>query len=220
MVDGEIRMSEPRYLSVEGPIGVGATSLAERIARRLNSETVFDEAGKNPFLRLFYQEPARYALPAQLAFLRIRWEQQLRIAKLLGRHIVSDYLFARDALFARMTLTDDEFALYSYFAGQLKPAPPKPDLVIYLQANAETLMERITKRAREYEQGIELDYLRQVVETYNHFFFHYKETPLLVINTAEIDFVNNESDLDYLLEEIERSRAGTRYYVATKHPMP
>jgi deoxyadenosine/deoxycytidine kinase len=209
-------MSEARYLAIEGPIGVGATSLAKGIARRLNSELVLDQAEKNPFLRLFYQDPARYALPTQLGFLRIRSQQQRKIPEMLGRHIVSDYLFARDALFARMTLTDEEFDLYSYYASLLKPAPPKPDLVIYLQANPEILMERITKRGRDYERGIELSYLQQVVDMYNQFFFHYKETPLLVINTAEIDFVHDSADLTYLLEEVDRSRAGTRYYSATK----
>ena len=211
-------MSEPRYLAVEGPIGVGATSLAKGIARRLNSELILDQVEKNPFLRLFYQDPARYALPTQLAFLRIRWEQQQPVVENLGRNIVSDYLFARDALFARMTLTDEEFGLYSYYASLLKPPPPKPDLVIYLQANPDILMERIARRGRDYEQGIELAYLQQVVETYNQFFFHYTETPLLVINTAEMDYVHDVTDLTYLLEEVDRTRAGTRYYSASKQP--
>jgi deoxyadenosine/deoxycytidine kinase len=212
-------MSEPRYIAVEGPIGVGATSLATGIARRLNCELFLDEADKNPYLRLFYQDPARYALATQLAFLRIRAEQQKRLEATVGRPIVSDYLFGRDALFARMTLTDEEFSLYAYFAALVK-SPPKPDLVIYLQATPDILIRRIQQRARDYEQGIEPAYLQQVVEAYNQFFFHYEETPLLVINTAQIDFVNDEADLTYLLEEIDRSRAGTRYYAATKHLTP
>jgi len=208
-------MREPRYLAIEGPIGVGVTSLAQRIAERLGASAIIDPIEKNPFLPRFYEDPARHAFITQMAFLSIRWEEQQKIADLLGRHIVADFLFARDALFARMTLPDDEFAIYSYYAGLLTPKPPDPDLVIYLQAKPETLMARIATRGREYERSISEEYLRQVVNAYNHFFFHYKETPLLVINTAEIDFVHNEQDLDDLLGEIDRSRSGTRYYTAS-----
>ena len=208
-------MIEPRYLAVEGPIGVGATTLATRIARRLEAELILDPGDENPFLERFYEQPARYALPAQLAFMRARWEQQQRIVTLTGQSVVSDYLFARDALFARLTLTDEEHALYAFCADQLRPVPPAPDLVIYLQAVPETLAERIRTRGREYETAIGIDYLEQVVRAYNHFFFHYHETPLLVINTTEIDFVNSEQELDYLFEEISRARGGTRYYVAS-----
>ena len=208
-------MSEPRYLAVEGPIGVGATTLATRIARRLDAELILDPSDRNPFLERFYQEPARYALPTQLGFMRARWEQQQGIAAIAGQSVVSDYLFARDALFARLTLTDEEHALYTFCAGQLTPAPRRPDLVIYLQAEPDTLQARIRARGRPYEEDMGLDYLTQVVNAYNHFFFHYHETSLLVINTTEIDFVNSGQDLDYLFEEISRTRGGTRYYVAS-----
>jgi deoxyadenosine/deoxycytidine kinase len=211
-----MRVSSNRYIVVEGPIGAGATSLARSIAERLRSDAVLDETEKNPFLRRFYNEPERYALQVQLAFLRNRWEQQklLPADRLSG--VIVDYLFDRDNLFARLTLRDDEFAVYSFFAGLLQPAPRVPDLVIYLQATPQTLAERIAKRARPYEQGMGQEYLQHIVQTYNRCFFHFTAAPLLVINTEEIDFVNSENDLDYLIQKIERSQSGVSYYVAEK----
>jgi deoxyguanosine kinase len=209
-------MSEPRYIAVEGPIGVGATSLATRLADRVNAQLILDPGEKNPFLERFYGDPVRYALPTQLSFMRSRWEQQAQILAPSDEPIVSDYLFARDALFARLTLTDEELGLYGFCAGQLG-APTKPDLVIYLQAEPDVLMKRIATRGRPYEESLGEDYLSRVVNAYNHYFFHYTETSLLVINTAEIDFVNNEQDLDRLFEEIDRTGGGTRYYVARNH---
>lgn len=212
-------MAGPRYLAVEGPIGVGGTSLARRISERLGGEIVLDPFDRNPFIERFYENPARYALATQLAFLRARWEQQETIPGLLGRTVVTDYLFNRDDLFARITLPEDELALYRYYSAVLGPPRERPDLVVYLQAEPDVLLARITGRGRKYEAGIGEEYLRQVVNSYNHFFFHYKETPLLVVNTAEIDFVHNEKDLDALLAEIDRSRSGTRYYTASsRHP--
>ena len=215
------------YLVIEGPMGAGASSLAERISERLGYRTVLDPRDENPFLRRFHQDPARYALAAQLSYFRLRLKQQQEIAALLaapakgagesesGDPVVADYLFARDELFARMTLTDEEYEIYDYFASSMNPDPPKPDLVIYLQAAAATLQRRIAHRGRQFESDIPLDYLQRLVEIYNQYFFHYKETPLLVINTTEMDYVNDEIELDYLIDEIRRTRAGTRYYVAS-----
>ena len=206
-------MSESRYISVEGPIGVGATSLATRLSERVGAKLMLDPGDGNPFLERFYAEAERYALHTQLAFMSERWNQQVEIAQHAGQRLVSDYLFARDALFATLTLTEEEHKLYEFCASQLG-APVKPDLVIYLQAKPDALLERIGARGRPYEENIGVEYLERVVEAYNHFFFHYDETPLLVINTSEIDFVNNPPDLENLFNEIARTQGGTRYYVA------
>ncbi len=206
---------ELRYLVVEGPMAVGTTTLAERISEHMGYDLALDPHDENPYLERFYEEPSRYALPTQLAFLRARWEHQKRLARMGDRNIVSDYLFVRDELFAQLTLTDEEYELYEYFLEQISPQPPVPDLVIYLQASAETLMERVSRRGRLFEANIPIDYLRKLSEVYNRFFFHYTATPLLVINTTEIDFESSGIELKYLMEEIQRTRAGTRYYTAS-----
>ena len=207
----------PRYLVVEGPLGSGTTTLATIISNELGYELVLDPHEDNPYLARFYDDPATHALPTQLSFLHVRWEQQKRLAGTLGDQttVVSDYFFARDELYAQMTLTEEEYALYEYSAGHLQASPPVPDLVIYLQATAETLFKRISQRGRRYEEGLRVDYLRRLTDVYNQFFFHYDQTPLLVVNTTDIDYVNSASELRYLLCEIGRIRAGTRYYVAS-----
>ena len=206
---------ELRYLVIEGPIGVGTTTLAERIADHMGYDLALDPHDENPYLERFYAEPSRHALPTQLAFLRARLEHQKRLARVRDTGVVSDYLFARDEIFAQLTLTDEEYELYEYFVEQIRPQPPAPDLVVYLQASAETLLARINRRGRSFEANIPLEYLQKLSEVYNQFFFHYSETPLLVINTTEIDFQSSEVELKYLMEEIHRTRVGTRYYTAS-----
>lgn len=205
-------MSEPRYVAVEGPIGAGATTLAHGVASRSGGKLFLDRVEENRFLERFYADPRRYALPSQLAFLWSRWDQQRDIARHAGMNVVSDYAFARDDLFAGLTLDDDEYDLYRAYAAALRPEPPEPGLIVYLQADPDTLLRRLEARGRAFEREITRVYLEQVVKVYNGFFFHYTRTPLLVVDTNNIDFVNDGQDLDDLLREIDRSRVGTRYY--------
>ncbi len=204
-----------RYIVVEGPLGVGKTTLAEMLAQQFQARTLLEKAEENPFLSLFYQDRRRYALQTQLYFLlhRFRQQQEVLQADLFTEMLVSDYLFAKDKIFAYITLDDQELTLYEKIHPLLEVQVPKPDLVIYLQASTNTLVQRILVRGREFEREIDPSYLADVNEAYNHFFFHYTDTPLLVINTNEIDFVKRREDLDDLIGTIAAVRAGTHYYV-------
>ncbi len=206
---------EPRYIAIEGPIGVGKSSLAELLAQRLQAQAVLEVTEENPFLKGFYQDMRRYAFQTQLYFLLSRYRQQQELLQfdLFRQRLVCDYLFARDRIFAYITLDDNELALYEKLHLLLEPRVPRPELVIYLQADVETLYKRITVRGRAYEREIPKDYLEDLVEAYNHFFFHYTETPLLVINTNDIDFVKRKEDLEDLVKQIAEVKRGTRYYV-------
>ena len=203
------------YIAVEGPIGVGKTSLAELLAKRLGARTLLEAAEENPFLKEFYSDMRRYAFQVQLTFLlnRYRQQQELLQTHLFRQRLISDYLFAKDRIFAYVTLDDNELALYEKLAPLLEVRVPKPDLVIYLQADVGTLLARIGERGKPYEARLERFYLEDVVAAYNHFFFHYTETPLLVVNTSEIDFVKRKEDLDDLIRQLEELKAGTQYYV-------
>lgn len=203
------------YIAVEGPIGVGKTSLAELLAQRLGARTLLEAAEENPFLKEFYGDMRRYAFQTQLYFLlnRYRQQQELLQTHLFRQRLISDYLFAKDRIFAYVTLDDNELALYEKLAPLLEVRVPKPDLVVYLQADVETLLRRIGERGKPYEARVERLYLEDVVAAYNHFFFHYTETPLLVVNTSEIDFVKRKEDLDDLIRQLEEMKAGTQYYV-------
>jgi deoxyguanosine kinase len=206
---------EARYVVVEGPIGVGKTSLAELLAQRLEAQAVLESAEDNPFLKEFYQDMRRHAFQTQLYFLltRYRHQQELLQFDLFRQRVVCDYLFPRDRIFAYLTLDDHELALYERIHAMLEPRVPKPDFVIYLQADVEALYKRIAIRGRAYERDIPRGYLEDVVQAYNHFFFHYAETPLLVVNTTEFDFVKRKGDLDDLVAQIQSMKRGTQYYV-------
>jgi deoxyguanosine kinase len=203
------------YIAVEGPLGVGKTSLALLLAERIHGRTILEDAEDNPFLASFYKDPRRFAFQTQLFFILRRFQRQEEINQidLFKRIVVSDFLFDKDRIFARLNLDDREFGLYQQVFNLLKVKSPKPDLVIFLQARTEVLKERIRKRNRDYEKPVAIGYLDQINQAFNEFFFHYNETPLLVINASEIDFVNVPSDLDNLILEIEKMEKGTKYYV-------
>jgi deoxyadenosine/deoxycytidine kinase len=207
-------MAENRYIVVEGVIGVGKTSLSRLLSERLTAKLVLEEVEENPFLKDFYHDRARYGFQTQMHFLFSRYQQQrnMRQLDLFRERTVSDYLFAKDRIFAGLNLQDRELALYERLVGWLELEVVKPDVVVYLQANPETLMERIARRGRTFERDMDRDYIKQLNEAYNHFFFHYVEAPLLVVNTNAIDFVNNSEDFEDLLTRILSHRQGTVYY--------
>jgi len=204
-----------RYLVTEGPIGVGKTSLTTLLAEELGARLVLERAEDNPFLTDFYKDPARFRFQTQTFFLLNRFAQQEEMLQpdLFTRITISDYLFAKDRIFAHLNLNDHEVALYEQFYKILEPRIMKPDLVIFLQADTDTLLRRIKQRGRTFEREINQDYIAAVNEAYNQYFFRYTETPLLVINTSDIDFVNQRTDLDDLLKQIMSMKQGTQYYV-------
>jgi len=204
----------PRYIVVEGPIGVGKTSLATILAKSLRARTTFETVEENPFLSSFYADRVKFAFQTQLFFLlsRFRQQQELWQQDLFAQVTVSDYLFAKDRIFAAITLDANELALYERIYELMGPRVIKPDLVIYLQARGEVLLSRIRKRGRDFERKFDADYLTQICRAYNDFFFHYTETPLLVVNTSDIDFVADPGDLDPLLAAVRRMKKGTQYY--------
>ena len=208
-------MVRKNYIAVEGPLGVGKTSLALLLAERIHGRTILEDAEDNPFLASFYKDPRRFAFQTQLFFILRRFQRQEEINQidLFKRVVVSDFLFDKDRIFARLNLDDREFGLYQQVFNLLKVKSAKPDLVIFLQARTDVLKERIRKRNRDYEKPVALSYLDQINQAFNEFFFHYSETPLLVINASEIDFVNVPADLDNLILEIEKMEKGTKYYV-------
>jgi deoxyadenosine/deoxycytidine kinase len=210
-------MSTPpvhRFVVVEGPIGVGKTSLARRLAQSFGSELILEQSEENPFLERFYRNPRAAAFPTQLHFLfqRTRQLQQLRQHDLFEAVRVADYLLEKDRLFARVTLDDDEFALYEQVYARLAIDAPTPDLVVYLQAPVDVLMERIARRGIPFEKLIERAYLERVAEAYARFFLHYEAAPLLIVNTAGIDPIGNEVDYGLLFREIARHRRGRQYF--------
>ncbi len=207
-----------RYIVVEGPIGVGKTSLAARLADSLGASLLLEEAQDNPFLERFYQNPRQAALPTQLYFLfqRARQIKALRQRDLFRPARVADFLMEKDRLFAELTLDDDELRLYQQVYGQLTLDAPAPDLVIYLQAPVEVLLARIQKRGLSHERLIETAYLQHLVDAYTEFFYHYAAAPLLIVNAAEIDPVNNEQDYQQLLERARVVQRGRHYF----NPLP
>ncbi len=212
-----MNQERPRYIVVEGPIGVGKTSLVNILSKAMKARTVFEIVEENPFLANFYSDRQKYAFQTQLFFLLSRFKQQQELFQqdLFAQVTVSDYLFAKDRIFAALTLDPNELALYERVFDLMGPRVVKPDLVIYLQARLDVLLARIKKRGREFERRFDADYLSQVCRAYNDFFFHYQETPLLVVNTTEIDFVNVQADQDALLSTVWKMRKGTLNYNPT-----
>ena len=208
-------MKSVNYIAVEGPIGVGKTSLAKLLADRIDAHLIMEEATENPFLADFYKDKKKYAFQTQIFFLLARYQQlaKLNTHDLFHSRIVSDYTFEKDQLFARVNLEDRELILYDKIAASLSKDVPKPDLVIFLQAATETLYKRIKQRGVPFEKNIDLYYLDELNEAYNYYFFEYDETPLLVVKTDEIDFVNNQDDFNDLIEQIQKPLSGTHYYV-------
>jgi deoxyguanosine kinase len=206
------------YIAVEGPIGVGKTSLAEKLAREINARLVLEDADNNPFLPRFYTDPDKYAFPAQLYFLLTRYNQQRDLLQqdLFAQATVADYLFAKDRIFAAMNLLPDELKLYEGVYKLLDAEMAKPELVVYVRANIEVLAERLRKRNRDFERYISFEYLERVSAAYRDFFFYYDEAPLLVVDSSEIDFVANPEDLADLVREIDNAGPGTQYFVPRK----
>ena len=194
---------------------MGKTSLALKLAETLNAEALLENAEENPFLRKFYQDPKKYSFQAQIFFLLRRYQRALDITQmdLFKRTMISDYLFDKDRIFARANLDDDEFWLYEQLFQLLRKRIKPPDLVIFLQATTDVLVERIKKRGKKYERGISTKYLEEINQAFNDFFFHYADSPLLVINASRIDFVNIPEDFQDLVAQIGRMRTGTQYYV-------
>jgi deoxyguanosine kinase len=208
-----------RYIVVEGAIGVGKTSLARKLAETLGAQLVLEQAGENPFLERFYRNPRVGALPAQLYFLFQRAQQQASLsqADLFGAVRVADYLLAKDDLFAHMTLDEEEYGLYRQVHDRLAIDAPKPDLVVYLQAPVDVLLDRIARRGIAYESLIDRGYLTRLNEAYARFFHSYDQSPLLIVNAASIDPVNNEADFEELLGQVARTVRGRLYYNPLRH---
>ncbi|HJP04861.1 MAG: deoxynucleoside kinase [Chromatiales bacterium] len=207
-------MAASRYIAIEGPIGVGKTSLARRLADQLDGELVLEEAGANPFLERFYQDPRGGALPAQLFFMfqRVRQLEQLAQADMFSDTRVSDFLMAKDRLFAQTTLDRNELALYEQIYATLEFNPPVPDLVVYLQAPVDALLFRIARRGINYEVDIKRRYLERITDAYSQYFHQYNDSPLLIVNAATIDPVNNDQHFHMLMDEIDTARSGRQFF--------
>lgn len=208
-------MKNPRYIAVEGVIGVGKSSLTRILAQRLGGRSVHEPVVENPFLARFYKDRKRYAFQTQLYFLLTRYQQQLELKQpqLFDSSIVCDYMFAKDRLFATLTLDRDELRLYNQIFDQLDARLPAPDLIIYLQADLDIVLERIEQRGLSFEKKMDPTYIRDLNALYNDYFFNYRQTPLLVVNTSGIDFVNNAQDQEWLVSEILGMKGGTKHLV-------
>jgi len=207
-------MQRFRHIAVEGPIGAGKTSLARRLAERLGADLLLEQPGENPFLARFYQDMARYALPTQLFFLFQRARQLAALAQpdMFGRPTVSDFLLDKDPLFARITLSGDEMALYQKIYEAIRPQAAAPDLVVYLQAQPATLYERVRRRAAEFERGIGEDYLALLAEGYARFFYNYGAAPVLIVNSENLNFVARDADLELLLARMRGMKSRREFF--------
>jgi len=207
-----------KYIVVEGPIGVGKTSLAQRLSDEFGSTLLLEHVDNNPFLERFYQNPREAALSTQLYFLlqRTKQLQEFKQGDIFTPVRVADFLIEKDRLFAQVTLNASEYELYEQIYSHLTIDAPKPDLVVYLQAPVEVLLQRIRKRGRGYERLVETAYLEQLNEAYAKFFYDYNDAPCLIVNASDIDFINNDKDYEQLLSEILNTEAGKRYF----NPLP
>jgi len=216
--DGNGAMKNLYYIAIEGPIGVGKTSLAKLISERLNARLVLEEFDRNPFLEEFYSDPRRFAFQTQLFFLLSRFKQQQELLQvdLFHKLLATDYMFQKDRLFAYLNLNEKELALYDQVAKHLESQIMKPDLVIYLQAETGKLMRNIKNRGRKFEVSISREYIESLNQVYNQFFMRYNETPLMIVNVTDIDFVNNSEDLEDLMDNIRKPFTGTKFYNPAK----
>ncbi|GJL77990.1 MAG: hypothetical protein NPINA01_09790 [Nitrospinaceae bacterium] len=205
---------EPKFIAVEGAIGAGKTSLVKLLGKQFDAKMVLENDDGNPFLPKFYQDKESLAFQTQIFFLLNRYTQYLDLAQrdLFNSVVLTDFLFQRDPLFANLNLNGHELQLYNQIYDLIKIRTPKPDLVIFLQADTEILKERIEKRSRDYESYLDWDYLEDVNKAFNNFFFYYSDTPLLVVNTNEIDFVEKKGDLEELIKKINHHKIGREYY--------
>lgn len=206
--------SKYRYIVVEGPIGVGKTSLARRLASRMEAETLLERPEQNPFLARFYQDMPRWALSTQLFFLFQRMNQlrDLSQLSLFSRLTIGDFLLEKDPLFARLTLSNEELTLYQQIYDSIRTQAPTPDVVIYLHAAPEVLAERVRRRAAEFERGISTEYLALLAEQYGRFFYHYNASPVLIVNSERLNFVDKDKDLDLLIERLLGMRGGREFF--------
>jgi deoxyguanosine kinase len=203
-----------KYLVVEGPIGAGKTSLARRLSSRLSADLVLELPEENPFLARFYEDMARYALPTQLFFLfqRARLLEPLAQPDMFGRPAVGDFLLDKDPLFARLTLSADELALYQKIYDALRPRAPTPDMVVYLQAQPATLIERVRRRARGYERPVSEEYLGLLAESYARFFYHYNAAPVLIVNSDNLNFVERDADFELLVSRVRGMKSRREFF--------
>lgn len=209
-----IIIKTPYHIAIEGSIGVGKTSLAKLLAKRIDAKVIFEEFEENPFLQDFYIDSERYAFQTQLFFLLSRYRQQLELQQLdlFSKTIISDYMFVKDRLFAALNLSEKEMFLYDSVAKILEKSISKPDLVIFLQSETDRLMDNIKLRGRSYEKNIDWTYIDNLNQVYNEYFFRYDLSPLLIINTNDIDFVNNKKDFEEIINFIRTPGKGVRYY--------
>ena len=209
-----MKLEKYRYIVVEGPIGVGKTSLPQRMANHLNGALLLEKPGENPFLEKFYGDISRYALPTQLFFLFQRASQLQSFAQMdmFTQVTVSDFLLDKDQLFARLTLSDAEYELYQQIYRHLQPQASPPDLVIYLQASPATLIERVKRRGNMFEKNISQEYLWRLAESYTRFFHQYEDAPVMMINSENLNFVDSQEDFDLLLQQLEQMRSPREYF--------
>ena len=207
-------MRNLNYIAIEGPIGVGKTSLAKLLSKRLSAKLILEKFEDNPFLSEFYDDPTRFAFQTQLFFLLQRYQQQqdIRQVDIFHNLLISDYMFIKYRLFASLNLDDKEMNLYDSIANMMERNVINPDLIIYLQADTATLMKNIDKRGRNFESNISNEYINELNEIYTEYFFRYNDTPLVIINTNNIDFVHNPDDLDQVIQYIKQPVSGTKFF--------
>jgi len=202
------------HIAIEGAIGVGKTTLTHKLAEHFNASILLEDVEENPFIELFYQDPSRHAMSVQLSFFfsRLKQWQALQQPNLFQQGLISDYIFAKDRLFANLNLTDEEFALYDQVTRLISEDLTKPDLVIYLQSDPDIIMQRIQFRNREMEHALSEDYLRRVMNAYDEFFFHYNQTPLLIVQTDHLNFAAHDTDVKQLIQRIQSMRSPTEFW--------